>query len=43
MAGRASGGGPLTIMKELGDKVNEEKQKEKERKAAKAKEKGRAS
>lgn len=42
MAGRASGGGPLTIMKKLGDKVNEEKQKEKERKAAKAKAKGRA-
>ena len=42
MAGRASGGGPLTIMKQLGDSVNAEKQKEKERKAAKAKAKGRA-
>jgi hypothetical protein len=42
MAGRASGGGPLTIMKELGEKVNAEKQAEKERKAAKAKAKGRA-
>lgn len=43
MAGRATGGGPLTIMKQLGESVNEEKQREKERKAAKAKAKGRAS
>lgn len=42
MAGRAAGGGPLTIMKELGQKVSEESRKEKERKIAKAKAKGRA-
>lgn len=42
MAGRAAGGGPLTIMKELGEKVNKEKQAEKDRKAAKKAAKGRA-
>ncbi|UZJ57309.1 hypothetical protein CBS101457_006629 [Exobasidium rhododendri] len=42
MAGRASGGGPLTIMKDVGDKANKERQAEKERKAAKKAEKGRA-
>lgn len=42
MAGRASGGGPLTIMKKVADNVNEEKEKEKQRKEAKRKEKGRA-
>lgn len=42
MAGRAAGGGPLTIMKKLGEEVNEAKQAEKEKKLAKAKAKGRA-
>jgi hypothetical protein len=42
MAGRASGGGPLTIMKELGEKVKAENEREHARKVAKAKAKVRA-
>jgi hypothetical protein len=41
MAGRAAGGGPLTIMKKAGDATLKAKQDEFDRKMAKTKAKGR--